>query len=61
MFQFGYGRIDQDARGLHSRQYARTFIICDTTKTEQCVVLVTIELLSSTQSLNDQVGCHIMK
>ena len=40
---------------MHSRQYARTFIVGDVTDPERRVVIVVAEITMSTQSLRDEV------
>ena len=40
---------------MHSRQYARTFIVGDVTAPERRVVIVVAEITMSTQSLRDEV------
>ena len=55
IFQYGYADPSQDARGMHSRQFARTFIFGDVTDASKRVVIVVAEITMSTQALRDEV------
>ena len=55
IFQYGYADPSQDARGMHSRQFARTFIFGDVTDASKRVVIAVAEITMSTQALRDEV------
>lgn len=51
----GYGKFQQRGHGIHTRQFARSFIICDENVKSNCSVLVSVDVCMITSLLRQQV------